>query len=559
MMELIIDFLDCKGLSKAAECVASEYAQVKGKNHPGNNKKSGLQALLSEEFVHDYFTTMANRAQASRRVGYSLHPYQLPQPKPLILPEVLQQQQKQYYERLRQHAALHKSNQVEPNTPWKHALSLKNRKVPPLKTNDPDEWSDDDDTGYRRVAVGQDFFNEDDGFEEFEIPNVASGEDPTTEDIEQLNKFLEDKASLVEKDNDDWCTRPPPDPPNDQQYEVFSLKIMHIKKRTGFEETKDYPIKLNGIIAGRYQIQEYLGSAAFSKAVQCLDLFTGQPVCIKIINNNKDFFDQSLDEIKLLTYINSRCVPDEKHILQLYDYFYHKEHLFLVCELLRDNLYEFYKYNRESGDELYFNMERLKKVTKQVLLALDYVHNLNLIHCDLKPENILIKSYSRCEVKVIDFGSSCFTTDHLSSYVQSRAYRAPEVMLGCKYNQKIDIWSLGCIIAELWTGNVLFLNDSIASLLARVNAIIGPFPADMLASGRHSKKYYTRTGVLYEQREGKNSGYCYLHPKKSSLRHRLKTDDAAFVDFISLLLRLRPEERPTARQALHHPWLADVV
>jgi hypothetical protein len=79
----------------------------------------------------------------------------------------------------------------------------------------------------------------------------------------------------------------------------------------------------------------------------------------------------------------------------LSDYFYYKEHLFIVCELLRDNLYEFYKYNRESGQELYFTMERLKKVAKQCLIALRYIHSLGLIHCDLKPENIVIKSYSK--------------------------------------------------------------------------------------------------------------------------------------------------------------------
>lgn len=63
----------------------------------------------------------------------------------------------------------------------------------------------------------------------------------------------------------------------------------------------------------------------------------------------------------------------------------------------------------------------------QVLTSLSFLHSLGLIHSDLKPENILIKSYSRCEVKVIDLGSSCFITDQLSSYVQSRSYRAPEV------------------------------------------------------------------------------------------------------------------------------------
>ena len=64
-----------------------------------------------------------------------------------------------------------------------------------------------------------------------------------------------------------------------------------------------------------------------------------------------------------------------------------------------------------------------------MLTALDYIHGLNLIHCDLKPENILLKDYENADVKVIDFGSSCFIHDHLSSYVQSRSYRAPEVII----------------------------------------------------------------------------------------------------------------------------------
>ena len=74
------------------------------------------------------------------------------------------------------------------------------------------------------------------------------------------------------------------------------------------------------------------------------------------------------------------------------------------------------------------------------------------IYTYIQPENIVIKSYSRVEIKIIDFGSSCFLTDNLTSYIQSRSYRAPEVILGARYGQKIDIWSLGCVLAELFTG-----------------------------------------------------------------------------------------------------------
>ena len=114
----------------------------------------------------------------------------------------------------------------------------------------------------------------------------------------------------------------------------------------------------------------------------------------KVIKNNKDFFDQSLDEIKLLHLLNARDPHDEHNILRMFDYFYHREHLFIVTELLRDNLYEFGKFNRECGDELYFSPARLQKILRQVLEALAFIHSHGVVHCDLKPENILIRSYS---------------------------------------------------------------------------------------------------------------------------------------------------------------------
>lgn len=94
--------------------------------------------------------------------------------------------------------------------------------------------------------------------------------------------------------------------------------------RTGFEEDKNFNVVINSVLAGRYHVTEYLGSAAFSKAIQAHDLHTGMDVCVKIIKNNKDFFDQSLDEIKLLKFINKNDPGDKYHILRLYDYFYYR-------------------------------------------------------------------------------------------------------------------------------------------------------------------------------------------------------------------------------------------
>ncbi|KEH20183.1 Serine/Threonine kinase-like protein [Medicago truncatula] len=186
------------------------------------------------------------------------------------------------------------------------------------------------------------------------------------------------------------------------------LIFRHLLFRIGFEEEKNFHVVLNSVIAGRYHVTEYLGAAAFSKALQAHDMHTGVDVCIKIIKNNKDFFDQSLDEIKLLKHVNKHDPGDKYHILRLYDYFYFREHLLIVCELLKANLYEFDKFNRESGAEVYFTMPRLQ---------------------------------------------------------------------------------------------VLFQNDSSATLLARVIGIIGPIGQSMLAKGCDTYKYFTKNHMLYERNQ----------------------------------------------------------
>ena len=356
--------------------------------------------------------------------------------------------------------------------------------------------------------------------------------------------------------------------------DAFDLKIVINREKIGFEQEKELKFKKDELIAGRYQYEKELGDAAFSTAIQCYDIKEKRWVCIKIIKNNKDYFDQSIDEIKLLRYINANGDPDKKFFLRVFDYFYYKEHLMIVSELLKDNLYDFYKYLTDNNNTEYFSVERIQKLTKQILICLEFIHDLKIIHCDLKPENILMKSISDSTCKVIDFGSSCFVHDHLSAYIQSRSYRAPEVILGCRYDYKIDMWSLGCILAEIYTGNVLFQNDSIQSMLARIIGICGPIPNWMYEKGKLVNDFFTKEKLLYmepnatdnnesinmnqtaQQERGKK--VHILVPKRSSLRKRIRTNNELFFNFLSGLLKIDPNDRMSAKDALNHPFIKNV-
>ena len=386
---------------------------------------------------------------------------------------------------------------------------------------------------------------------------------PNQEEIWKHSKLSKELNFPKSKSDDDYY----PIYYNGQFIDSYSLKVVVDRERTGFEESKDFKIVINNLIAGRYQILGYLGNAAFSKAVKCLDTKTNTLVCLKIIENNKNYFDQSLDEIKVLNFVNSNGDPDEFNFLKAIDFFYYKEHLIIVTELLNDNLYDFYDYLLKNKIEEYFSLSRIQAIAKQVLTSMKYIHSLHLIHCDLKPENILLKCISKAEVKIIDFGSSNFIYDATSSYIQSRSYRAPEVIMGCNYDYKIDIWSLGCILAELYSKTVLFMSDSVHSLLARVIGIIGPIPEWMFEKGTTVNGMFCKEKLLYMEADAVNDtnanisttsvGKKKMHvivPKRTLLKNRIHCDDQNFIDFLRYLLKIDPNERPTAEEALNHPW-----
>lgn len=153
-----------------------------------------------------------------------------------------------------------------------------------------------------------------------------------------------------------------------------------------------------------------------------------------------------------------------------------RKHLVISFELFSINLYEFIKSNNFQG----VSLSLIRRFAIQILQALKYLKDEHIIHCDLKPENILLKSPDKSGIKVIDFGSSCFKDERIYTYIQSRFYRAPEIVLGIPYTTAIDMWSFGCILIELFTGFPIFPGESEMEQLSMIMEVRGIPPDSVL-------------------------------------------------------------------------------
>jgi len=374
--------------------------------------------------------------------------------------------------------------------------------------------------------------------EEFEDVDGADLHEFTPDDVCAMFSINEEKFWEMQEEDihlDFAAPRSPEPVEQAQAMEEMSLKVYAVAGKSGFESWKDLQPSQGMKIAGRFSVEEEIGEAAFSVALRAIDLSSSREVCLKVIKNNKDFFDQALDEIRLLKHLK-RHEGFQEHIPDLLDFFYFKEHLFLSLELLGDNLFNGWSKVRKQDGAIH-------AVFFQMASALKFVHDANIIHCDVKPENILIASASPLRVKLIDFGSSCFKTDRLSSYIQSRFYRAPEVALGSfLFDSRIDVWSLGCVIGELISGEVVFDADNALSLLIQMVCFRGPFPREMIQRSRFGAKFFVN-GVLFEEIE--NTGEVKLvYPRRISLASKLGLEkESHLCKLLCKCLQINPDHR----------------
>jgi dual specificity tyrosine-phosphorylation-regulated kinase 2/3/4 len=186
------------------------------------------------------------------------------------------------------------------------------------------------------------------------------------------------------------------------------------------------------------------------------------------------------------------------------------------------------------------------------LLLLQQKH---IIHCDLKPENILLCEARKADVRVIDFGSSCREEEKVYTYIQSRFYRSPEVILGSSYGLGIDMWSFGCILAELWTGYPIFPGENEQEQLACIMEIFGPPDRHLVEKCTRKKLFFDSVG---KPRVTVSSKGRRRRPSSKTLQQALKTEDEAFIDFISRCLRWDPDRRLKPNDAVNHPFITNM-
>lgn len=319
----------------------------------------------------------------------------------------------------------------------------------------------------------------------------------------------------------------------------------------GFDDEKGrYKCVKNDHISYRYEILKGLGKGSFGDVVKTYDHKTKTHQAVKIIRNERRFHKQGQIEVKILEALKKQDKRGNHNLIHINDWFLFRNHLCITFDLMYQDLYSALKKDGFKG----FTLKQVQSFTVSLLSCLRLLRRNRIIHCDLKPENILLTSKDSDEIKVIDFGSACYDHEKIHSYIQSRFYRAPEVILGAGYSVAIDMWSLGCILAELYTGQPLFPGRDEKEQLMYQMEVLGLPKAEFLESSKRKTSFFDPSGEPLFTVDQKGVKHTVGSRPLSKV---LGSKDAAFLDFVTRCLQWDPADRMTPREATRHPWVAD--
>lgn len=265
---------------------------------------------------------------------------------------------------------------------------------------------------------------------------------------------------------------------------------------------------------------------------------TGELVALKEIHLDSEEGTPStaIREISLMKELK------HENIVGLHDVIHTENKLMLVFEYMDGDLK---RYMDTQGDRGALKPMIIKSFMYQLLKGIAFCHENRVLHRDLKPQNLLINS--KGQLKIGDFGLARafgIPVNTFSNEVVTLWYRAPDVLLGSRsYNTSIDIWSAGCIMAEMYTGRPLFPGTTNEDQIVRIFRIMGT-PTERTWPGITQLPEYKATFQMYATQD---------------LRQILPQIDHSGIDLLQRMLQLQPERRISAQDALKHPWFTDLI
>ena len=305
------------------------------------------------------------------------------------------------------------------------------------------------------------------------------------------------------------------------------------------EKKNDLKIELSDL---EFPKNNVLGMGAFGKVKLAIIKKTGEKVAIKKVFQDRRYKNRELPIMQELHHPN---------IVELKSYFCTKaencndDEFYLNCimEYVPKTLNELITQNRKNQTK--FDDFTLKLYSYQMLKCIGYLHSLGICHRDIKPQNILIDPKDN-SLKLCDFGCAkhLVQTESNIAYICSRFYRPPELVIGATiYNTQVDVWSMGCVIAELVIDKPIFAGKSASDQLTQIMKVLGSPTAEQI------KAMNPKFKPKLPKKEGKTWKEFFQG----------KTSDEQFIDLVSHLLVYEPNQRFSPYQALNHPYFDDLT
>jgi len=295
-------------------------------------------------------------------------------------------------------------------------------------------------------------------------------------------------------------------------------------------------------VGADYNVVDVVGEGAYGVVCSAIHNPSQRKVAIKKITpfDHSMFCLRTLREIKLLRWFNHENIISILDIVKpaTYDGF---TEVYLIQELMETDMHRVIRTQELSDDHCQYFIY-------QTLRGLKALHTAAVLHRDLKPSNLLLNA--NCDLKICDFGLARSAimgeqeaSGFMTEYVATRWYRAPEIMLTFKeYTKAIDIWSVGCILAEMLSGKPLFPGRDYHHQLTLILDVLGtPSLDDFYQINSHRSRDYLRALPFKKKKK-----FAEMYPNAKPLA----------IDLMEKCLTFNPKKRITVEEALAHPYLA---